>query len=279
MDRVLLKAADGATASITPHGAHLCSWIPAGGSEQLFLSKTTAMHEGAAIRGGVPVIFPQFSGLGCLPKHGFARTSVWRLLRSGLTEAGAAQAVFELHENIASLQIWPHVFRAELVAIIAGDTLQIDLTVVNNGDTEFAFTCALHTYCVVAQIADVQVHGLAGLRYRDMVSNTNDNLDNNESLLIQGEIDRIYAKLPASIEIRQPHQTLIISQTGFIDAVIWNPGAEKGSTLSDLEAGGEQRMLCVEAAAILQPIRLAAGSSWSGSQTLRAQPCQAAAQV
>lgn len=272
MDSVLLKTTDGASASITTHGAHLCSWIPAGGKEQLFLSKTSELREGVPIRGGVPVIFPQFSGLGCLPKHGFARTAIWRLVRSGQIATGAAQAVFELQENIASLQLWPQVFKAELVVTIAGDTLQIDLAVVNNGDTAFSFTCALHTYCAVEQIADVQLHGLAGLRYRDMVSNTNDNLESNDSLLICGEVDRIYADLPAPVELRQPHQTTIISQTGFVDAVIWNPGAEKGATLADLEAGGYQRMVCVEAAAILRPIQLAAGLSWSGSQTLRVLP-------
>lgn len=272
MESVLLKAKDGASASITAHGAHLCSWIPAGGKEQLFLSKRSELREGAAIRGGVPVIFPQFSGLGSLPKHGFARTAAWRLLREGQDEKGAAQAVFELRENIASLLVWPHVFKAELTVTIAGDTLQIDLAVLNNGDTAFSFTCALHTYCAVEQIAEVSLHGLAGLRYRDMVANTDNNVEQAPSLVIRGETDRIYADLPAALELRQPHQTTVISQSGFADAVIWNPGAEKGASLSDLEAQGEQRMLCVEAGAILRPVRLAPGSSWAGSQTLRVLP-------
>jgi glucose-6-phosphate 1-epimerase len=272
MEYVLLKSADGATASVSTHGAHVCSWIPAGGTEQLFLSKTSELRDGAAIRGGVPVIFPQFSALGSLPKHGFARTAIWRLLRSGQTASGAAQAVFELQESASSLQIWPHVFRAELAVTIAQDTLQIELTVANNGNTAFSFTCALHTYFAVRQIADVRLHGLAGLRYRDMVANTENQLENHESLLVEGEVDRIYADLPGAIEIRQPKQSLIIKQSGFADAVVWNPGAEKGSSLSDLEADGYQHMICVEAAAILRPITLAPGMSWSGSQNLRVLP-------
>jgi glucose-6-phosphate 1-epimerase len=269
MDSILLKAADGASASITTHGAHLCSWIPACGREQIFLSKASELCEGVAIRGGVPVIFPQFSNLGSLPKHGFARTAIWRLLRSGQSGTGAAQALFELHENIASLHLWPHVFRAELMVTVSGDALQIDFTVVNTGDTDMSFTCALHTYCAVAHIADVRVQGLAGLRYRDMVATTEDNLEDNTNLVIAGEVDRIYADLHTPVEIRQAHQTMVVSQTGFVDAVLWNPGAEKGATLGDLEADGYTRMLCVEAAAILQPIKLAAGSSWAGSQMLR----------
>lgn len=272
MDYVLLQSADGATASVTPYGAHVCSWIPAGGKEQLFLSKSSEFREGAAIRGGVPVIFPQFSALGSLAKHGFARTVVWRLLRSGQTETGAAQAVFELLESPASLQIWPYVFRAELVVTIAQGELKIELAVVNTGKTAFNFTCALHSYFAVEKIADVRLHGLAGLRYRDMVANTENQLENRESLSIDGEVDRIYADLPDSLEIRQPQQSLLISQSGFADAVVWNPGAEKGSTMRDLETDGYQRMLCVEAAAICRPIQLSAGMAWSGSQSLRVLP-------
>lgn len=269
MEFVLLKAADGATASVTPHGAHICSWVPAGGKEQLFLSKTSELCEGVAIRGGVPVIFPQFSGLGPLVKHGFARTALWHLVSSGQIETGAAQAVFELHESAASLHIWPHVFRLELVVTIAQDNMQIELTVVNNGNTAFSFTSALHTYFAVEQIADVRLHGLAGLRYRDMVANTEHQLESHDSLLVEGEVDRIYADLQGAVEIRQSQQSLIIKQSGFADAVVWNPGADKGSTIGDLQPDGYQRMVCVEAAAILRPITLAPGMSWSGSQRLK----------
>ena len=271
MESVLLRATDGASVRIYAHGAHISSWIPAGGAEQLFLSKASAFREGAAIRGGVPVIFPQFAGLGSLPKHGFARTTNWRFLRSEQTMNGAAQAAFELQESAASLQLWPHAFKAGLLATVSGNTLQIDLTVVNNGDAEFNFTCALHTYFNIEKIAETRLRGLAGLRYRDMVSGINDNLERNERLEISGEIDRIYADLPGAIEIHQTRQTTFITQSGFADTVIWNPGAEKGAALPDLETDGHTRMLCVEAAAILRPVRLAAGSSWTGSQNLRAE--------
>ena len=269
LDYVLLRSADGATASVTTHGAHICSWIPAGGTEQLFLSKSSEFRKSVAIRGGVPVIFPQFSVLGALAKHGFARTANWRLVRSGQTETGAAEAVFELQESASSLQIWPHVFRIELAVTIALESMQIELVVVNNGNAAFSFTCALHSYFAVEQVANVRLHGLSGLRYRDMVADIDNQLESQESLVINGEVDRIYADLPASIEIRQPQQSLHISQSGFIDAVIWNPGAEKGSSMNDLDTDGYQRMVCVEAAAIFRPITLAAGASWSGSQNLR----------
>jgi glucose-6-phosphate 1-epimerase len=107
------------------------------------------------------------------------------------------------------------------------------------------------------------------LRYRDCVSGAVDCLESASLLRIEGEIDRIYANATAPLELRQADQTTYIGQTGFSDTVIWNPGAEKGSELGDLEPGGFARMLCVEAAAVMQAIHLAPGTSWSGAQILR----------
>ncbi|MFZ6654933.1 D-hexose-6-phosphate mutarotase [Undibacterium sp. TJN19] len=268
MDFLSIQSADGATAKIASQGAHLCSWIPAGGSEQLFMSATSAFQDGVAIRGGVPVVFPQFSNLGTLPKHGFARTSEWRLLESGVLPGGAAQAIYELKENIARLTIWPYVFRAELRFTLQANAIQIALDIHNTGDTNFSFSTALHTYFAVADIAGVSVHGLQGLRYRDTVSGQDHCLETANALHIHGETDRIYGAVPAQLELRQPHQSMLISSTGFADAVVWNPGAVGAVKINDLEPGGEKRMVCVEAATILQPVTLVPGASWHGSQTL-----------
>jgi len=271
MDKVLLQARDGARAELFTHGAHLCSWIPASGTEQLFLSKTSEFGPGKAIRGGVPIVFPQFSNHGSLPKHGFARNAEWRLVRSGVLEKGAAQAVFELQENIARLLIWPHVFRAELVVTVAEETLQLDFSVVNNGDTEFSFTTALHTYFQVNDIAQTVLYGLGGLNYRDTVDGQRDCYQEEDFLKITSETDRIYANVASDILITQPHQQVQIRQSGFADAVVWNPGAEKGAQLADLEPDGYQRMLCVEAATILEPVVLAPGQIWTGMQIMSVQ--------
>ena len=51
--------------------------------------------------------------------------------------------------------------------------------------------------------------------------------------------------------------------------MIWNPGAEKAAALNDLEPGGWQRMLCVEAAVVGRPVHLAPGERWQGRQQLK----------
>lgn len=268
MQRIKLSSADGASAEVLEHGAHLCSWQPAGGSEQLFLSEKSEFSAGAAIRGGVPIVFPQFSGLGVLPKHGFARNAQWKLLSAAQTEQGAGQALFELQENIERLSLWPHLFRAEYRVTFAADTLQLDFSVINTGDTAFQFTAALHTYFRVAEIAATGIHGLGGLSYRDTVTGQSGCRQEEEILLISGEVDRIYADLQKEVVIEQPHQQLVLCQTGFQDAVVWNPGAEKAAQLPDMEDGGYQRYVCVEAATIMRPVMLEPGKQWQGTQRM-----------
>src|SRR4051812_22855354 len=107
---ISIRSADGATAEISRHGAHVVSWRPAtDGQERLFLSARSEFGGSSAIRGGVPVIFPQFAAEGPLPRHGFARTSEWTLLGVQQTE-GNALASLELRDSPDTLRIWPASF-------------------------------------------------------------------------------------------------------------------------------------------------------------------------
>ena len=85
---------DGATALVALHGAHVLSWQPADGRERLFLSDRAVFDGQAAIRGGIPVVFPQFAERGPLRKHGFARTAPWTF--RGVNEDAA---LFELADD------------------------------------------------------------------------------------------------------------------------------------------------------------------------------------
>ncbi|HEX5871641.1 MAG TPA: hypothetical protein VFY65_14540, partial [Longimicrobium sp.] len=83
MPKLRLTHASGGTAEVYLHGAHVASWVPAGGSEAMFLSRAATLAPGEAIRGGVPVIFPQFASRGPLAKHGFARVQPWKRVDDG----------------------------------------------------------------------------------------------------------------------------------------------------------------------------------------------------
>ncbi|MDP3856531.1 MAG: D-hexose-6-phosphate mutarotase [Stagnimonas sp.] len=261
-----LHSADGARARLHLHGGHLLSWIPAGETkDRLYLSPISKAAPGVAIRGGVPVIFPQFASEGPLPKHGFARTAPW-----SLASLDSDRAVLRLADSAETRAIWPHRFGAELRVSITDKRLETQLRVENHGDQGFRFTAALHTYLRVGDIAQAELFGLQGLRYRDSAANGVERTEPASPTRIDGEVDRIYFRAPAELQLRQGGTRLRIAQAGFTDTVVWNPGPAKAAALADLEQPeGYRRMLCVEAAVIGLPVQLEPGASWQGSQTLQ----------
>jgi len=255
---------DGAMLLLYPYGAHLCEWRPAGEARnRLFVSTTSAYRAGTAIRGGVPVIFPQFATEGPLPRHGFARTQVWTLL-----EAGGSCLRLRLTDSIASRALWPATFVADLELAAQGRELRMQLQVQNCGDAPLQFTVALHTYLRVEDIGAVRVEGLQGRRYRDSAAGCAICIEEAPMLAIDGEVDRIYFDTPGELTLREPQYGLRILQQGFRDTVIWNPGAERAAALTDMEPEGWRHMLCVEAATIGAPVVLEAGARWQGAQVL-----------
>lgn len=266
---VRISTADGASAEVHPGGAHVTSWRPApGNTERLFLSARTKQGDGVAIRGGIPVIFPQFSNEGPLPRHGFARTSRWELTE----RAEAGLVAFTLRDSEATRAIWAASFLATLTVRIGGAQLSTTLSVQNTGDQPFHFTAALHTYLRVGDIGQAEIIGLHGGRYRVSSAPGELRSDDEEVLRIDGEVDRVYVDASSRLTLREPARELRIESANFPDVVVWNPGAEKAAALDDMEPGGERRMVCIEAGAIQSPVTLEAGRTWSGSQTLTALP-------
>lgn len=264
MQSVELNHASGATARVFDHGAHVTSWKTSDGVERLFLSERAEFKPGVAIRGGVPIIFPQFAALGALPKHGFARTTSWQLESSS-----NEQAVFVLLPSDATA-VWPHQFLARYVVTLDDDELSMALTIANVDAKPMAFTAALHTYLRVQNVEHIQLHGLQYCRYRDSAHGNVERDELQPTVSIQGEVDRIYFSTSQPIIVREPGQReMQCHASGFADTVIWNPGAALTAKMADMTHDGYLNMMCVEAAAIGSPISLQAGQSWTGMQTLK----------
>ena len=245
---VLLRAPDGAEATVTLYGAHLVSWKSSDGRERLFCSAQSALDGTKAIRGGVPVIFPQFSEQGTGLRHGFARVSNWHLLDSGV-EDGEAIALFTLAEEDLKpeyARAWRYSFSLALRVGIKGNTLRMDLEVRNTGEEPLAFAAALHTYYAVADISQVRVTGVSA----DEVS-------------IDGNVDKIYRDVGGAMTIETGAATLQVQQSGFTDAVVWNPGAEAAAALSDMRDDEYLRFVCVEPA-VLKLVTLEEDEVWRG---------------
>ncbi len=267
LPKVVLSAPDGARAEIYLHGAHVTSWVPAAGNEQLFLSQTSEFSPQTAIRGGVPVIFPQFSGMGPLPKHGFARRMDWEFIEAGL-QAAAARAVFRLKDTLATRSAWPYAFSAELEVAVGGQDLALTLSVFNRDSSAFTFSAALHTYLAVTDISGVRITGLGGKRYIDSTRSGAEGAQEGAELAFDGEVDRVYPGVSAKLSLVEGEHRVVIEGRGFPDVVVWNPWREVGAALADLEPEGYRRMVCIEAAIASRPVSLEPSEHWSGSQRL-----------
>jgi glucose-6-phosphate 1-epimerase len=267
MPKVLLAGPDGARAEIYLHGAHLTSWVPAGAAERLFLSRASDFNPNAAIRGGVPVIFPQFSSLGSLPKHGFARKLEWEFVNADM-QGASAQVEFLLRDTPATRTIWPHSFSARLSVALGAQQLGLTLRVENTGLDPFSFSAALHTYLAVAEIRRTVIEGLQGGHYIDSAKGNLENVQSERDLAFSGEVDRLYSGISGHLVVKEEGRRLEMQAQGFPDVVVWNPWVEKGSALPDLEPEGYRCMLCVEAAAASSPVTLLPSGLWSGTQSL-----------
>jgi glucose-6-phosphate 1-epimerase len=133
LDALRLQAPDGASAIVSCHGAHVVSWIPASGEERLYLSDLSAFDGKAPIRGGVPVVFPQFATYGPLPHHGLVRTRAWQIAARD-ESGGHIRAKLRVQDCPDTRKLWPHAFTAELSVDVGGDRLDLELRICNAGD-------------------------------------------------------------------------------------------------------------------------------------------------
>lgn len=264
-----LRAPDGARATVLLHGAHLVSWIPSGGDEQLYLSPTAKYGNGASVRGGVPVIFPQFNARGPLPRHGLVRSRSWEATESVVRD-GHAIGVLRFTDDIATRVHWKHGFEAELTVSLAGKEIDIELAVTNTGDTTFEFTAALHTYLRCNELLKVQLEGLQNRAYEDFLNGGVAGEQWGDVLTFVGAIDRIYHNVNGPLTLRELGRRTSIAMNGFDDVVVWNPGDDGVQQLADMPDEDWRRMLCVEAARIREPVHLMPGEDWAGMQSLRA---------
>ena len=241
------------------HGAQVVSWID-GRGERLYLSPTADMADGAAIRGGIPVCFPQFDHRGPLPKHGFARNREWRVVSQP-----SGGVVLELTHDDDTQRIWPHQFRARIVVALEPNALDVELEVENRGSAAFEFTGALHTYLRAGDCAAARLDGLAGVGYLDHRSGASSS-DAQGSLPIEA-IGRTYCNPGHALALIDGERRVDIDSRGFENVVVWNPGT--ATVFTDLPPDGWREFLCVEAAQVTRAIEVGAGQRWVGGQRLR----------
>lgn len=267
---VLTNPSAGAKLEVYPYGAHISSWTTKYG-EHIFMSKKALFGNGKAIRGGIPVIFPQF-GSGKIQNHGFARNTDWEVVgtRVSKTEPITVSIDLQLKDSKFTLDIWPHPFETTLT-IHLSTKVDIEWRVKNTGDNTFDFQAALHTYFTVSDIKNASAVGLKGVTYIDKVKGGERKEEERPAVVISEEVDRVYLDVnqnPILLVDKERENSLKLHRTGFRDVVVWNPWTEKARGMADLGEEAFPKFMCVEVGEIGTPVTLPAGQEWLGKHSI-----------
>lgn len=119
-------------------------------------SDKAIFEQGKAIRGGVPLVWPQF-GPGQLPQHGFARVKTWRLGEKNV-DGDTVTVKLHLSQDEDTMKMWPHKFNLTVTVRLSAQVLYQELSVENTDDHTFDFTALFHTYFTVEDIKRTKVY-------------------------------------------------------------------------------------------------------------------------
>jgi len=254
--------------TISTYGAQVLSYLPEGEVEDvLFLSEKAIYGQGKAIRGGIPVCWPCFSDDDSgfdLPAHGFARNQVWQVIATKLSEDGSVTISLALGHTDATMAIWPYEFSLVLEVVI-NDSLEIVLTTKNLSQESFTITQALHTYFNIRDIDDIEIVGLDKLQYLDKLTDFSEKPQQGH-VQVAGEVDRVYLTPPPTVNLMKTGfaRDIVITSVGTETLVVWNPGKEITSLLSDVDDIAYKNFICIETAnAVVDKVLIDAGGHYS----------------
>ena len=268
LPKIVLTHASGAGAEVYLHGAHVASWKNPAGDELFFVSRESHFSPDKPIRGGIPVIFPQFGG-GALPQHGLARISDWQPVRTAVVDDGTVAVVLGLTDSPATLAQWPYPFALELGLLLTADALTVTCRVRNTGRQDFHYNAVLHTYFRVADIRQTALYGLQGITLIDSLREDLREVETRPVIRFAEETDRIYVNAPDTLCLADEGnaRTITITKRGMPDVVVWNPWTAKAQRMADFGDDEYQWMVCVETGNMGDQQSLAAGAEWYGETT------------
>jgi glucose-6-phosphate 1-epimerase len=276
VNQVVLRNPRGAYVKVSLYGGQVLSWRTDRGEELLFTSSKAVFKPPHAVRGGIPICFPQFGKRGMLDCHGFARNRIWVIEENppplnSSDSNGNAHIDLLLKSSEDDLKIWPHSFEFRVRISLAGDeALTLTSRIRNINSKPFSFSIAYHTYFSISDISEVRVEGLETLDYLDNLCNKERFTEQGDALTFESEVDRVYLNSRGLVAIfdHERKRTFVIRKEGLADIVVWNPWEKKSKSMVDFGDEEYKQMLCIDGAAIENPITLKPGEEWRGKVEL-----------
>mmetsp|Transcript_109416 Transcript_109416/g.274072 ORF Transcript_109416/g.274072 Transcript_109416/m.274072 type:complete len:347 (-) Transcript_109416:213-1253(-) len=275
---IRLHHRSGATCDVSIYAAHVLSWCLPDMGEQLFTSSGAILGTpGTAIRGGVPICWPQFGtfdeaaeGAPKL-KHGFVRQSgSWQV-----AEVSEDTVSLRLIPDAEMLKKWPSEFEFVYRVSLGAKSISLKMEVTNTGPQPLEFTGCLHTYFRCEACTDCTVEGLKGETVDVGIGDfyRGAETEKREQVTFDGksEIQLLYGGTADAIVLKDGgHRRLRLTKMNMPDWVLWNIGDDNAHTLKDLTPGEQRKYVCVEPGFATVPQRVAPGATWCGMHEIEA---------
>jgi glucose-6-phosphate 1-epimerase len=231
------------------------------GLELLYLSPLVDVYPDNPIRGGIPLMFPQFGDSGPLRKHGFVRDLQWNLVAE-TEDADGKNLSYVLDIKATDFPEWPFDAALKFDVYLSLHMLSIGLSVQNTGPQPFTFTGGFHPYFAISSRKDILVNGLDGLPFKDSFPGDNAYELNSDAL-----VERQYMG-NAEIRFYNGSHWLKITASGFDSWMVWNPGSAGATRISDLPDEDWDRFICIEPIILAEPKILLPGDAFNGEMVV-----------
>jgi len=119
----------------------------------------------------------------------------------------------------------------------------------NTGKEAFDYQFLVHTYFAVPDCTKCSVHGLQGMTYIDKMKDAKKFKEENKTVTIGEEVDRVYMDVPDSLTLDvdgSGKRSVNFKTTNIPDAVVWNPWVAKSKRMGDFADDEYKNMICVE---------------------------------
>lgn len=241
-EAILLEGAHG-RARVHPVGATVLSWEPTGGDDVLWVASAARYEEGAAVRGGVPIVWPWFADAG-RPAHGLVRKRRWTLTEQSVVD-GIATSEWRIDVDEGD---WAFTLTYR---VRVGQDLSLELVHQDRSGRPSEVGGALHTYFRLDP-SRALVHGLHATGF-DKLTTAERPVQGPQSL--RGPLDLVVPHA-AAVTIEDGPRRIGVHGQGHRDVVLWNPG---NADVSDLTPGEQHAFACVETAIVSSAIAVPAG--------------------
>jgi len=201
-----------------------------------------------------------------LGQHGFARSEIWTYHGKVLDNEAGVSVKFTLDTPKKYEEEYPT--SLEYIVTLSVHELTNHLVVHNKSSTKtVSHQALLHTYFACDSSTAVATP-FKGLTFVDKANNFVESVSEEDEVTFKVYTDRFYKNAGGNYTLKYSGGGVHIRTTGFKDVVTWNPQAEAGRGIPDMEEGGWDKYVCVEPGMASYYNEIPPGGKWSGQQVL-----------